>query len=247
MSGTKGGAILACCKGQRQPGNHGEKHKGIFFLLGSEKTFSHGTIALIKNAPHPTSMYCEWPRIPNLSRTICIIRTTCQDRVKREWKSTRVYLSRSLEWFTLHFHTGRGCLPYRHVEPTCSRAQGFQLVSWWNWIGIPIRYGFHRMEVGLCSAPRHSFYEMSRATIWKQHLVPVLLVFPVWWWIERAEQIHCLRTRLPIPSCPPQKCGGWVGTWQHLFNIACPWVLLSASWDDNYVWFITIYFSGPSF
>lgn len=156
MSGTKGGAILACCKGQRQPGNHGEKHKGIFFLLGSEKTFSHGTIALIKNAPHPTSMYREWPRIPNLSRTICIIRTTCQDRVKREWKSTRVYLSRSLEWFTLHFHTGRGCLPYRHVEPTCSRAQGFQLVSWWNWIGIPIRYGFHRMEVGLCSAPRHS-------------------------------------------------------------------------------------------
>lgn len=175
------------------------------------------------------------------------------------WKSTCVCLSCSLEWwmlFTLHFHMGRGCLPYRDGNPLAS---GLKVSSWLvDEVGPESQSDMVSMAWMLAFAMcwdtpffQMLLYEMSHTTVWKQCLLPVFLALPVWWWTCKAEPLSSVLpfkgTCLPIPSLVPQKLGGWAGTWQHLFNRVCPWVLLSASWDYTCVWFITIYFSGWPF
>lgn len=165
----------------------------------------------------------------------------CPDRVTRAWKvphalspsvsaavQTCMYCSCSI--FT------RARAAVQGEQPTCSRAQDFQLVSWWGCTGIPVRRGFHHTDVGRCNMPGHAF--PSDAVSWNessdgfettepnqerypprfsQRLASALLELPVWWWTERAKQIHCLQvlpfkgTFVPIPSCPHWKPGTWVG------------------------------------
>lgn len=138
---------------------------------------------------------------------------------------------------------------------TCLGVQAFHLVSRWGYTGIPIWYGFHCTDAGLCSGLGHSF--PSNAALWNvssnifeiseqgnehsltwfsQHPASVLWEHPVCWWTECAKQTHCLQalpfkgTSLLVPLCPHY-----------------PWVLLMASWDDKWVWLPSPVFLGKLF
>lgn len=155
-------------------------------------------------------------------------------------------------------------------QPTWSRAQAFQLVSWWSCTGIPIRYGFHHKDVGICNVPGRTF--PSNAALWNEssdsfettkqnnehcwawlsrHLASMPQELPVWWSIEPAKHIFCLQalplkgTVLPILSCPHWK-PGWE-MYQDLFNIVYPGVLSIASWDYKWVWFSSRIFLSKLF